>query len=166
MLRVNIIILLSVILYYIHYFHLNQNKCPQDTRSYVVANVEFLIKLYIHHFYHGVIGIRKNSKIQSKILKAKALVKNHIKYMKHTKIQWCHMGVIFIPKHLIWQSIQCAHILILIMHFHNRNVYCGAVPNVHVLIFLTKRQIKNTNKQHRSLGFTFITPLDVILLMV
>ena len=76
------------------------------------------------------------------------------------------MGVIFMPKHLIWKMQQCALILIRMMHFHTRNVYYGYVPTVHVLIFLTKKQIKNTKKQHPQLGFTFITSLDVVLLMV
>ena len=33
------------------------NKCPHDTRSFVVVHVAFMLKLYIHHFYPGVIGI-------------------------------------------------------------------------------------------------------------
>ena len=32
-------------------------KCMQVTRSCVVVNVAFLIKLYIHRCYTGVIGI-------------------------------------------------------------------------------------------------------------
>ena len=38
------------------------------------------------------------------------------------------------------------------MHFHTGNVYYGAVPTFHVLIFLTKKKIKNTKKQHPQLG--------------
>ena len=38
---------------------------------------------------------------------------------------------------------KCAHILILIMKFHTGNVYCGDVLNVLLLIFLTKKKIKN-----------------------
>ena len=72
------------------------------------------------------------------------------------------MGVIFMPNHLIWKMRQCALILIRIMHFHTVNVYYGAVPTVHVLIFLTKKQIKNINKQQPQLGFTFITSLDLV----
>ena len=34
-------------------------KCLQVTRLCVVANVAFLLKLYIHNCYPGVIGIRK-----------------------------------------------------------------------------------------------------------
>ena len=70
------------------------------------------------------------------------------------------------PKHIIWQMRQCALILVMIMHFHTVNVYYGAVPTVHVSIFLTKKQIKNMKKLHPQLGFTFITSLDVVLLMV
>ena len=68
--------------------------------------------------------------------------------------------------HMIWKMLQCAHILSLIMNFHNANVYCGVVLNVHISIFMTKKQIKNNKKQHPQLGFTFITLLDVVLLMV
>ena len=70
------------------------------------------------------------------------------------------------PKHLIWQMQQCALILILIMHFHTGNVYYGDVPTVHVLIFLTKKQIKIMKKQHPQLGFTFITSFYGALIMV
>ena len=76
------------------------------------------------------------------------------------------MGIIFIPKHLIWKMIQCAHILSLIILFHTVNVYCGDVLTVLVSILLTNKQLKNMKKQHPQLGFTFITSLDVVLLMV
>ena len=46
------------------------------------------------------------------------------------------MDAIFMPKHLIWQILQCADILSLIMHFHTRNVYCGVVRTVNTSIFL------------------------------
>ena len=32
-------------------------KCPHVTRLFVVVNVAFLIKVFIHHCYPGVIGI-------------------------------------------------------------------------------------------------------------
>ena len=76
------------------------------------------------------------------------------------------MGVIFMPNHLILQMQKCAHILSLIVHFHTGNVYSDAVSIVHVLILLTKKQLKNTKKKHPQLGFTFTTSLDVVLLMV
>ena len=76
------------------------------------------------------------------------------------------MGVIFMPKRMMWQMQQCALILIRIMHFRTGNVYYGAVPTVHVLILLTKKQIKNMKKQHPQLGITSITSLGVVLLMV
>ena len=34
-------------------------KCHQYTKSYVVANVAYLTKLYIHHYCHGEIVIKK-----------------------------------------------------------------------------------------------------------
>ena len=51
------------------------------------------------------------------------------------------MGVIFMPNHIIWQRLKCVHIHSQIMHYHTGNVYCNVVPNVHVLILLTKKQI-------------------------
>ena len=65
------------------------------------------------------------------------------------------MGVIFMPTHHIWQMLQCAHILSMSMHCHTGNMYCGAVLNVLVSIFLTKKQLKNMTKQHPQLCFTF-----------
>ena len=95
------------------------------------------------------------------MFKAEGLVRKHIKYIHHIKIHWCHMGVIFMPKHQIWKILQCVHILSLIMLFHTGNVYCGAVLTVVVSIFLTKKQLENMRKQHPQLGFTFTTSLDV-----
>ena len=51
----------------------------------MVANVVFLLRVYIHHFYPGVIGIKKNSNIKSKIIKTEGLVKKQNSYMKHIK---------------------------------------------------------------------------------
>ena len=76
------------------------------------------------------------------------------------------MEVIFMPQHQIWQMLQCAHILSLSMHFQTGNVYCDAVLNVLVSIFLTNKQLKNMKKQHPQLSFTFTTSLDVVLFMV
>ena len=70
------------------------------------------------------------------------------------------------PQHHIWQMLQCAHILSQSIHFHTGNVYCGAVLNVLVSIFLTKKQLKNMKKLHPQLGFTFITSSDVVIFMV
>ena len=76
------------------------------------------------------------------------------------------MGFIFMTKHLIWKMLQCAYILGLIVNFHTGNMYCGDVPNVHVSIFLTKKQIIIIQKKHPQYGFTFITSMDVVMLMV
>ena len=70
------------------------------------------------------------------------------------------------PQYQIWKMLQCAHILNLSIHFHTGNVYCDAVMTLHVSIFLTNKYLKNMTKQHPQLGFTFITSLDVVLLMV
>ena len=63
------------------------------------------------------------------MIKTEGLGGNKIAYMEHIKIQSCHIGVIFTPKHLMWQSQQCVHIHSQIMPYHTGNVYCGAVPN-------------------------------------
>ena len=57
------------------------------------------------------------------------------------------------PNHLIWQMLQCAHILSLIMHFHTGNVYCGVVLNVHTSIFLTKKIRKKHEETTHSIRF-------------
>ena len=56
------------------------------------------------------------------------------------------MGIISMPKHLIWQSLQYEHILSLIMHFHTGNMYFSVVLTVHVSTLLTKKQIKTLRK--------------------
>ena len=76
------------------------------------------------------------------------------------------MEVIFKPNHMIWQRLQRVHILSLIMHFHTLNVYFDDVLTFHASIFLTKKQIISIQTQHPQLGFTFITPLRVVLIMV
>ena len=59
------------------------------------------------------------------------------------------MEVICMPKHQIWQLLQCAHILSLSIHFHTGNVYCDAVLTVLVLIFLTKKKNEETTPSIR-----------------
>ena len=76
------------------------------------------------------------------------------------------MDVIFMPKHLIRKRLQCVQILSLIMHFHNGNMYFNDEINVHVSIFLTKKQTISIKTQHPQYDFTFITSLCVVLLMV
>ena len=53
-------------------------KCQHDTSSCVVVNVVYLPKVYSPRYYHGVIGIKKNTKIKSKTLKTEGPVKNKI----------------------------------------------------------------------------------------
>ena len=75
------------------------------------------------------------------MLKTEGLGKKQIVYMKHIKIQSCHMGVIFTPKHITWQRKQYVHTNSQIMRYHTRNVYCDGVPNVQALIFLNRKQM-------------------------
>ena len=94
-------------------------KLKQIPSQYkVVCGCECCISAKIIHssFLFWCDRYLKKSRIKSKILKKEGLVKNCITYMKHTKIQSYHMGVIFVPKRLIWQRLSCAHILSLIMH--------------------------------------------------
>ena len=100
------------------------------------------------------------------MFKVEGLVKKNIVYVTHIIIQYCHMGVMFMTKHMIWKKLQCSQILSILMHCHTGNVYWGSVPNVRVSIFLTKKQIISIQKQYPQYGFTFITSLDVVLLMV
>ena len=76
------------------------------------------------------------------------------------------MEGIFMPQHQIWQMLQCAHILNLSINLHTGNVFCDDVMTVHVSIFLIKKLQMNMTKLYQQLGFIFITPLDVVLLMV
>ena len=66
------------------------------------------------------------------------------------------MGVIFMPKHMIWQRQQCVHIRSEIIHYHTGNVYYYVVPNVHVLILLTKKQMISIPTQLLQFVFKFI----------
>ena len=83
----------------------------------------------------------KNSRISAKILKTEGLGEKKIAYMKHIKIQSCHMGVIFKPNHMTRQKQQCVHTHSQIMRYHTENVYFGIVQNIQALIFLTRKQM-------------------------
>ena len=98
----------------------------------------------------------KKSRIKSKILKTEGLGENQIPYMKDIKICSCHMSVIFMPKHLIWQRQQCERIHSHIMHYRTVNVSCDFVPNFQELILLTKKQMINIPTLVLQLDFTFI----------
>ena len=57
------------------------------------------------------------------------------------KIQSFHMGVIFTSNHMTGKRQQCVHTHIMIMCYHNINLYWDVVTNVQSLIFLTRKQI-------------------------
>ena len=69
----------------------------------------------------------KNKISNRKFSKQKVWGKKKIAYIKHIKIRSCHMGVIFIPKHLICQRKPCMNIHSHIMHHHTVNVSYGVV---------------------------------------
>ena len=150
------IISLSLIIHYAHYCHPNENNVVK-IQGYV-----WLWMLNIYQIYVFVITImawslfQKNSRISSKILKTEGLGKNQIVYMKLIKIQSCHMGVIFKPKHMIWQRQQCVHTHSQIMRYHTGNVYCYVLPNFQALILLTRKQMINIPTLLNQFIFTFI----------
>ena len=109
----------------------------------MIGNFAYLTKVYIHHFYYGVIFILKSLRIKAKIPKTEGMGGNQITYMKHIKIRLCHMRVIFAPKHMVWQRQQFVRIHSQIMHYHTGNISCDVVSNVQVLIFLNKKQMIN-----------------------
>ena len=99
----------------------------------------------------------KKTRISAKILKTEGLGEKKIAYIKHIKIQSCHMRVTFTPKHKACQRQKCVHTHSQTIFYHTGNLYCGVVLNVHMAILITNKQIKNMNKQHPQLCFTFIT---------
>ena len=68
------------------------------------------------------------------MIKIEGLGENKIAYMKHIKIQSCHMGVVFNPKHMVCQRQKCVHTHSQIMCYHTGNVYFDVVPNVQALL--------------------------------
>ena len=66
------------------------------------------------------------------------------------------MGVIFTPKHLIWQSRKCVRIHTQIMHYHTGNLACDVVPNVQALILMAKKHMINIPTLVHQSVITFI----------
>ena len=90
------------------------------------------------------------------MLKTEGLGEKIITYMKLIKIQSCHMGVIFTPKHITCLSQQCMYNHSQIMCYHTGNVYYTVVPNVQSLILLTSRQMIIIPTPVLQFVFTFI----------
>ena len=89
-----------------------------------------MLKVYIHHYYHGVIVIKKDSKIIAKMLKIEGL------WGKSNRIDKTHKNTVMphgrriYAKHLTRKRKQCVHIQSQIMHYHTENVSCDVVPDV------------------------------------
>ena len=144
-----------MILHYIHYLQ-PIKKCHQDKRLCVVVNVVYIPKLYIPHYYHGVISIFKTQGSNPKFSKQKIWRKRIFAYMKHIKIRSCHMGIIFTPTHMTRQRQQCVRIHSQVMHYQTGNVSWDVVPNFQVLIFLTKKHMINILERDLQFYFTCI----------
>ena len=155
------IISLTVILHYVHYCHPNLKK---SSRYKVVCGCECCISakridlslLSWHDRY------LKKIRISAKMLKTEGMGEKQTAYMKHIKIQSCHMGVVFMPKHMTWQRQKCVHNHSQIMRYHTGNVYFDVVPNVQALIFLTSKQMISIPAPVLQFDFTFITWLRAV----
>ena len=90
------------------------------------------------------------------MLKIEGLEKNQITNIKHIKIRSCHMGVVFTPKPMTWQSQKCVYTHSQIMCYHTGNVSFNVVPNFQSLIFLTRKQMINIPTPVLQFVFTFI----------
>ena len=156
------IISLSVILHYIHYWHPNLKN---------VVNIQGHVWLWMLHIcqkYAFIITITawllflKTQVSHPKCSKQKVWGKSKFAYMKLIKIQSYHMGVIFTPKDMTWQRQQCVLTHSLIMHCHTGNVYLYVVPNVLALILLTSNQIISIPTLFFQFVFIFIIWLHVV----
>ena len=134
------IISLSMILHYVHYFHPN---IKISSRYKVMCGCECCIYVKITH--SSLLSWRdcylEKLRISAKMLKTKGLGEKKIAYMKHIIIQSCHMGVIFTPNHMTCKSQECVYTHSQIMRYHTGNMYCDVVPNFQALIFLASKQM-------------------------
>ena len=108
----------------------------------------------------------KNSNIKSKMIKSEGLMKKHITYMKHIKIiVMPHGRHIYAKAYGMAKATMCKypqsdHTL---PHWKYVLRCCNDCPCINIS---DQETTKNMKKQHPQLGFTFITSLDVVLLMV
>ena len=160
--EMNMMISLSVILHYVHYFHPNSKMA---SRYKVMCGCECCISSKIIHSslpsWHDHY-LKKSQVSQPKCSKQKVWGKSKFAYMIIIKMQSCHIGVIFTPKHMTWQRQQCVHTQSQIMCYHTGNFYCDVVPNVQALIFLTRKQMIIIPTPVLQLVFAFIIWLHVL----
>ena len=105
----------------------------------MVANFLYMPKVYIYHYLHGDIVIKKTKDL-SQNSQNRWYGEKQITYMNHIKIQSWHMGVIFMPNIKTWKMQQCVLTHSQIMLYHTGNVYFDVVTNVKALIFLIRKQ--------------------------
>ena len=113
---------------------------------------------YIKKKYTFIIHIMKiflfeqNQGSQPKFSKQKVWGKRKLAYTKHIKIQSCHMGIIFTPKHMTWHRQKRVQTHSLTMHYHTGNVYlrcCDKFPSNNIPDQETDNQYPNTSPSIR-----------------
>ena len=101
----------------------------------MVVNVAYLPKLCILHYYHGVIVIKKNSRISSKILKTEGLGKKKIficeTYKNKVMPHGCH---IYAKAYDMTKATMCAypqsdHVL---PHWKCVMICCAKCPSINI----------------------------------
>ena len=159
--EMKIIIPLSLILHYFHYFHPKKNVV--NTQGYV-----WLHMLHICQKYTSIITFmarslfKKTQGSHPKRSRHKFWRKIKSAYMKHIKIKSCYIVVIFTPKHMTCQRQQYMNTNSQIMRCHTGNVYCDVVPNVQALIFLTRKQMSSIMAPFLQFVFIFIILFHVV----
>ena len=129
-----------MILHYIRYCHPNLKKFVRIQDHVWLQTLHIYQNYTLIIFFMAWLVLKKTQGSQQKCSKKKVWGKK-IAYMKHVKIQWCHMGVISTPKNMIRQRKECVHIHSQITRYHTGNIYYDVVPNVKALIFLTRKQM-------------------------
>ena len=155
------IIYLSVILHYVHYFHPNSKKFVK------IQGHVWLRIMNICQKYTFIINImawllfKKTQVYQPKWSKQKVSEKANCIYDNY-KIQSCHMGIIFTQNHMTWKRQKYVIHHSMFMCYHTGNVYWYVVPNFLVLISLTRKQMISIPTPFLKFVFEFIIWLHVV----
>ena len=107
--EMKMIVSLSVIINYIHYYHPNLTKFHQDTRSCVFVNVAYLTKVFIRHYYHGAIIIFKAQVSQPKYSKQKVWRKSNPIYETYKNTFMPHVRHIYAISYDTGEATMCAN---------------------------------------------------------
>ena len=99
----------------------------------------------------------KHSNNKATMRKTEGLVKFPIVYLRHVRILWYRMGIIFIKQYMTWIWQQYVHIHSTKMHWHTGNVCCVVVQNVHVIMSQVRNHISINPTHILQYVFMFIT---------